>query len=249
MGNNSSSEKTAIADAAANKAPPEDYYEVLGLRMDADKEKMKKAYLKESEKWHYSSNIDEAHKAYFDNRFRLVSEAYQVLSDDRKRAMYGQYGPGGLTEQFQDPQVFWREQQGITELCRNTVPLDGEAAQPTSNLSARGIRQGVSNYVAGMRQAMAPPDTNAAAELDANMDILLAQTTEMMPGGGKGRGRGRRGGRRGRGMSEEQQLQAAIQASNMHALQGGMDEETALAAALQASQQQAQQSQVQVSEI
>lgn len=63
-----------------------DYYQILGISRDASKEEIKKAFRKLAHKYHPDKGGgDEA-------RFKEVNEAYQVLSDDRKRAEYDSYG-------------------------------------------------------------------------------------------------------------------------------------------------------------
>ena len=65
-----------------------DYYEVLGVSKDASKEEIKKAYRKLSKKYHPDINKE----ADASEKFQEVKEAYEVLSDDQKRAQYDQFG-------------------------------------------------------------------------------------------------------------------------------------------------------------
>jgi molecular chaperone DnaJ len=66
-----------------------DYYEILGVNKGASKEEMKKAYHKLAHKYHPDKNKGD------DSKFKEVNEAYQVLSDDQKRAQYDQFGSAG----------------------------------------------------------------------------------------------------------------------------------------------------------
>jgi len=66
-----------------------DYYEVLGVSRDADAEQIKRAYRKLAMKWHPDRNPDN-HEA--EEQFKALGEAYEVLSDEDKRAAYDRFG-------------------------------------------------------------------------------------------------------------------------------------------------------------
>lgn len=71
-----------------------DYYRVLGLRRDASKEEIKAAFRKLALEFHPDRH-SKSSKAVQDDalrRFKVVSEAYDVLSDDKKRAAYSKTG-------------------------------------------------------------------------------------------------------------------------------------------------------------
>ena len=65
---------------------PKDYYKTLGVEKNASKEELKKAFHKLAHKHHPDKNKGD------DSKFKEVNEAYQVLSDDKKRASYDQFG-------------------------------------------------------------------------------------------------------------------------------------------------------------
>lgn len=70
-----------------------DYYEVLGVSKNASDAELKKAYRRAAQKYHPDRNPDDA-KA--EEMFKACKEAYEVLSDARKRAAYDQFGHAGV---------------------------------------------------------------------------------------------------------------------------------------------------------
>ncbi|XP_026536716.1 dnaJ homolog subfamily B member 6 isoform X1 [Notechis scutatus] len=71
-----------------------DYYEVLGVHKHASQDDIKKAYRKLALKWHPDKNPDNKEEA--ERQFKQVAEAYEVLSDTKKRDIYDKYGKEGL---------------------------------------------------------------------------------------------------------------------------------------------------------
>lgn len=65
---------------------PKDYYNTLGIKKGASKEEIKKAFHLLAHKYHPDKNKGD------DKKFKEVNEAYQVLSNDEKRARYDQFG-------------------------------------------------------------------------------------------------------------------------------------------------------------
>lgn len=70
-----------------------DYYEVLGVEKSASTDDIKKAYRKLAIKYHPDRNPGDKDA---EAKFREATEAYEVLSDDKRRPIYDQYGFAGL---------------------------------------------------------------------------------------------------------------------------------------------------------
>src|SRR5665213_3050684 len=71
-----------------------DYYEVLGVERTADDGTLKAAYRKLAMQFHPDRNPNNPEA---EERFKLCSEAYQVLTDPDKRAAYDRYGHAGVS--------------------------------------------------------------------------------------------------------------------------------------------------------
>jgi len=70
-----------------------DYYEVLGVSKNADASEIKKAYRKLALKYHPDRNPDNEEA---EAQFKEAAEAYEVLSDEQKRAKYDRFGHAGM---------------------------------------------------------------------------------------------------------------------------------------------------------
>lgn len=85
-----------------------DYYDILGINRNASQGEIKKAYRQLALKWHPDRNKS----AEAEKRFKEINEAYEVLSDSKKRQTYDQFGhaafepgagfgfPGGFTKTY-----------------------------------------------------------------------------------------------------------------------------------------------------
>ncbi|XVF15223.1 hypothetical protein REPUB_Repub09cG0132300 [Reevesia pubescens] len=69
-----------------------DYYTVLGVSRNASKSEIKSAYRKLARSYHPDVNKDPG----AEQKFKEISNAYEVLSDDEKRSLYDKYGEAGL---------------------------------------------------------------------------------------------------------------------------------------------------------
>lgn len=79
-----------------------DYYEVLEVSKDASKDVIKNAYRKLALKYHPDRN--EAPEA--EERFKEISEAYAILSDDEKKRQYDRYGHAGIGQRYSQEDIF-----------------------------------------------------------------------------------------------------------------------------------------------
>src|SRR2546426_7807992 len=81
-----------------------DYYGVLGVPRGASKDEVKRAYRRLAKKYHPDLNKDNPKAA--EEKFKQLSEAYEVLADDDKRKIYDQFGADGLKQQVWGGQGF-----------------------------------------------------------------------------------------------------------------------------------------------
>lgn len=73
-----------------------DYYNILKVNRNANDDDLKKAYRRLAMKWHPDKNPNNKKEA--ETKFKQISEAYEVLSDPQKKAIYDQYGEEGLKD-------------------------------------------------------------------------------------------------------------------------------------------------------
>ena len=67
----------------------QDYYDTLGISKDADDASIKRAYRKMAKKYHPDMNQGDPNA---EQKFKEVTEAYNVLSDKEKKKLYDQFG-------------------------------------------------------------------------------------------------------------------------------------------------------------
>ena len=88
-----------------------DYYDVLGISRDADAAAIKRAYRKLAKKYHPDSNPGDKTA---EQMFKDVNEAYDVLSDPKKKKLYDQFGHAAFDE---------TAGYGLRKRCRRSIPV------------------------------------------------------------------------------------------------------------------------------
>lgn len=73
-----------------------DFYKVLGVSSDSNEDEIKRAYRKMALKFHPDKNSE----ADAEDKFKEIAEAYEILTDPKKRIIYDQYGEEGESRPF-----------------------------------------------------------------------------------------------------------------------------------------------------
>jgi len=89
-----------------------DYYEVLGVSRTATVEEIKKAYRRLALRYHPDRNPGDKEA---EEKFKEAAEAYEVLSDPEKRALYDNFGHEGVRSRFAEGGFTWRDFSHFTD--------------------------------------------------------------------------------------------------------------------------------------
>lgn len=86
-------------------ATKRDYYDILGVNKNASLDDIKKAYRELALRFH-PDRVPHEQKKESEEKFKEISEAYAVLSDAQKRALYDQYGHAGIDQKYAEEDIF-----------------------------------------------------------------------------------------------------------------------------------------------
>lgn len=91
-----------------------DYYDVLGVDRNATEEDLKRAYRHLAKKHH--PDMNKANPKEAEERFKELSEAYEVLIDKDKRALYDRHGHTGVEDSFGGRGFQWQDFTHVSDL-------------------------------------------------------------------------------------------------------------------------------------
>lgn len=97
-------------------ATKRDYYEILGVQKGASIDEIKKAYRQLAMQFH-PDRVTPEKKKEAEERFKEISEAYAVLSDQAKRGLYDQYGHAGVDSRYSTEDIF--REGNFSDVFRN----------------------------------------------------------------------------------------------------------------------------------
>lgn len=150
----------------------EDYYKELGIDKSATSDDIKKAYRKLALKYHPDRNPSDKKKA--EERFKKISEAYAVLSDQEKRKQYDNFGSESFSRQYTQEDIF--RGFDINEILRDLGfgGFRGDAASGGGRRRAYTTRKGSPfSDVFGSHYEEAAPEKGE--DLQYNLSITLEE--------------------------------------------------------------------------
>lgn len=164
---------------ARSAAAAPDYWTVLGLDPGADSTSLKRAFRAQARRWHPDLNGNDP---VAEERFKLVNEAYAVLSDPRRRQAW-EAGGRGVAETEQDPYA-----SGFPAFHDYVADLFGESprrsADPGLDRDAGPAEAGPSTAAAVTAAPPPPPPVQASTDLESLVELspeqaLLGERVEL----------------------------------------------------------------------
>mgnify|MGYP000241324565 CR=1 FL=1 len=115
-----------------------DFYEILGVNKSADQAEIKKAYRKVALKFHPDRNPDDKQA---EEKFKEAAEAYEILSDEDKKARYDRYGHAGVDQNMGGGGGF-RGGMTMEDIFEQFGDVFGNSGSPFESFFGGGSRRG-----------------------------------------------------------------------------------------------------------
>jgi molecular chaperone DnaJ len=145
-----------------------DFYKIMGVSKDASQEEIKKAYRKLARKWH--PDINPGNKDA-EQKFKEISEAYDIIGDEEKRKLYDEFGEEGLRAGFDAEKARQYRQWGSFQQQARSAG-GGEFGQYQSYEDVFGDLFGFEGGMAGFKTARAAKGRDV--EHDMTIDLMSA---------------------------------------------------------------------------
>ncbi|HEX8708178.1 MAG TPA: molecular chaperone DnaJ [Pyrinomonadaceae bacterium] len=152
----------------------EDYYKVLGVKRDAKPDEIKKAYRRLARKYHPDVNPGDKSA---EERFKLITEAHDVLSDEKKRKVYDRFGQ--YSDNLADAAARGAAAPGAGRSGAGGFDFEGfdwGSASNTSTGSGSSFRDIFADLFggSGSRQEREPPRPQPVRGADIEMPLALS---------------------------------------------------------------------------
>lgn len=152
-----------------------DYYSILGVKKDAAEADIKKSYRKLARKHH--PDVNPGNKEAED-KFKSISEAYEALSDPKKRKSYDEFGEEGLKTGFDPEQARqykqWQQQSGRSRGPRGFGGFGGQTAFEGGGVKYSGFEDVFSDLFGGAGRAPKGPSRGRDVESTLEVDFYTA---------------------------------------------------------------------------
>ena len=156
-----------------------DFYEILGVSRDADPDTLKRAYRKMARQYHPDINKESG----AEERFKEIGRAYEILSDDQKRARYDQFGEAGLGGSAGMPDM--GDMGGFADLFETFFSGFGGSTANTARTQRRGPQQGDD-----LRYDLTVDFSNAVFGMEKEIKVPHLESCESCGGSGSKPGSG-----------------------------------------------------------
>jgi len=167
----------------------DNYYEVLGIKKEADEKEIKKSYRKLAGKWHPDRFQDSNQKKKAEEKFKRIGEAYSVLSDAKKKDTYDRFGKealkGGMPDGFSFGnandifRMFFEQEGGFPfDNLFGSIPGSGRSGIPGTfsfNFGSENCNNGYSSFNthSGMQFNNQTKRKNVSSPLKVGTEVIL----------------------------------------------------------------------------